>query len=60
MCRNSSLSNFFYQFFAVLSSLCDEHDHDTLMALANRKVDLKNPTEVEHAAILTPYTHGLY
>lgn len=58
MCRNSSLSKFFEQFFAVLSSLRNERDHATLMALAKRKVDIKDPVEMEYAAVLTPYALG--
>lgn len=56
--RNSSLSKFFDQFFAVLSSLRNERDHTTLMALAKRKVDIKDPIEEEYAALLTPYALG--
>ena len=51
ICRNSSLSKFFDQFFAVLSSLQNERDHTTLMALAKRKVDIKDPIELEYASI---------
>ena len=53
--RNSSLSKFFDQFFAVLSSLRNKRDHATLMALAKRKVDIKDPVEMEYASLLTPY-----
>ena len=56
--RNSSLSKFFDQFFAVLSSLRNERDHATLMALAKRKVDIMDPVEMEYAALLTPYALG--
>ena len=56
--RNSSLSKFFDQFFAVLSSLRNERDHATLMALAKRKVDIKDPVEMEYVALLTPYALG--
>ena len=58
MCRNSSLSKFFEQFFAVLSSLQNERDHATLMALAKRIVDIKDPVEMEYVAVLTPYALG--
>ena len=58
ICRNSSLSKFFDQFFAVLSSLRNERDHTTLMALAKRKVDIKDPIELEYASLLTPYALG--
>ena len=56
--RNNSLSKFFDQFFAVLSSLRNECDHATLMALAKRKVDIRDPVEMEYAALLTPYALG--
>ena len=56
--RNSSLSKFFDQFFAVLSSLRNERDHTTLMALVKRKVYIKDPVEMEYASFLTPYALG--
>lgn len=46
---------FFEQFFAVLSSLRNERDHNTLMALVKRKVDIKDHVETEYASFLTPY-----
>ena len=57
-CRNSSLSRFFEEFFAVLSSLRNERDHSTLMAMVKRKVDFKDPVEVEYASLLTLYALG--
>ena len=45
ICRYSSLSRFFDQFFAVLSTLRNERDHNTLMALVKRNVLLVDPVE---------------
>lgn len=53
--RYSSLSQFFDQLFAVLSTLRNERDHATLMALVKRRVDIVDPVEIEYAEILTPY-----
>ena len=53
-----SLSRFFEQFFSVLSSLRNERDHATLMAMVKRRVDLKDPVEIEYASLITPYALG--
>ncbi len=53
--RYNTLPKFFEEFFAVLSTLRNERDHCTLMALAKRRVDIQNPVELEYASFLTPY-----
>ena len=55
ICRYSSLSRFFDQFFAVLSTLRNERDHNTLMALVKRNVLLVDSVEKEYSSLLTPY-----
>ncbi len=55
--RHVNLDTFFDQFFSVLSSLRNERDHATLMAIAKRRVisaPEKSP-EWEYASLLTPY-----
>ena len=55
--KYASLSTFFDQFFAVLSSLQNERDHCTLMTLAKKSVTKFSPIspEEKYAQILTPY-----
>lgn len=53
--RYSSLSRFFDQFFAVLSTLRNERDNNTLMALVKRNVLLTDPVEKDYSSFLTPY-----
>ena len=48
--------SFLISFFAVLATLRNERDHATLMALVKRNVTVTDPTEVEYASILTPYS----
>ena len=54
------MSKFFNEYFAVLATLRNEHDHATLMALVKWNVTVTDPIEVEHASILTPYTLRYY
>ena len=54
--RYVSLSKFFEQFLAVLSSLRNERDHATLMALVKRVTTLPHDSvEVQYEQLLTPY-----
>lgn len=55
--KYASLCTFFDQFFAVLSSLRNERDHSTLMALAKISVTKFSPNspEEKYTQILTPY-----
>lgn len=56
--RYNSLLKFFEQFCAVLSSLRNERDHSTLMAMVKKRVDLQDPVVVKYSTILTPYALG--
>ena len=49
-----SLQQFFDQFFAMLSVLRNEQDHDTIMALAEKPVILDSEHK-EFVNLLTPY-----
>jgi len=54
--KYASLSKFFDQFFAVLSCLRNERDHESLMAMAKKKViPLEDVDEKQYAELLTPY-----
>lgn len=55
--RFVSLSNFFEQFFAVLSALRNERDHNTLMAMVKKRASTvpKNSDETQYEKLLTPY-----
>ena len=55
--KYASLSTFFDQFFLALACLRNERDHNTLMALAKRRVSPFSPNSPEEkfAEILTPY-----
>ena len=39
----------------MLSTLRNERDHATLMALVKKSVDLKDEVEIKYASLLTPY-----
>ena len=56
--RYNSLLKFFEQFCAVLSSLRNERDHATLMAMVKKRVDLQDPIVIKYSTILTPYALG--
>ena len=54
--RYVSLSKFFDQFFAVLSSLRNERNHSTLMAIVKKRVATpKDSAEEQYKQILTLY-----
>ena len=57
VCSYVSLSKFFDQFFAVLSSLRIERDHATLMAMVKKRVTTlpKDSAEEQYEQVLTPY-----
>ena len=55
MYRYSTLFHFFENFCALLSTLRNEQDHCTLMAMVKKRVDLKGPVETEYSSVLTPY-----
>lgn len=55
MYRYNNLSKFFEEFFAVLTSLRNERDHTTVMAMVKRNVGVKDALEVEYSSFLTPY-----
>ena len=55
MHRYSSLPQFFDQFLFVLSTLRNERDHSTLMALVKTNVLLADPVEKEYSTLVTPY-----
>ena len=54
----ASLSTFFEEFFAVLVCLRNERDHETLMAMAKKRVttfEADSPEE-QFAKLLTPFS----
>ena len=56
--RFASLSRFFDEFLAVLSSLRNERDHNTVMALVKKVVVSESSTKEEemfYSTLLTPY-----
>ena len=57
--RFASLSCFFDHFFAVLSVLCNERDHSTVMALVGKTVsciqEISPDLQNQFANLLTPY-----
>ena len=55
MYRYSTLLHFYEHFYALLSTLRNERDHCTLMAMVKKRVDLKDHVEIEYSSILTPY-----
>ena len=42
----------------MLSSLRNERDHNTLMAMIKKRVDLQDPIVIDYSSILTPYALG--
>ena len=58
--KYASLSTFFEEFFAVLACLRNEQDHETLMAMAKKRVttlEADSPEE-QFAKLLTPFSAG--
>ena len=53
--RYSNLSQFFDDFLSLLSTLRNERDHLTVMAMVKKKTDLQNPVEEEYSSVVTPY-----
>ncbi|XP_065901369.1 uncharacterized protein [Dysidea avara] len=53
--RYSTLMHFFEHFCALLSTLRNERDHCTLMAMVKKRIDMKDPVEIEYSSVLTPY-----
>ena len=51
----NSLPRFLDQFVSLLSTLCNERDHATLMALTKRKLNFSDLVEVEYVSHVTPY-----
>ena len=49
-----SLQQFFDHFFAVLSVLRNERDHNTIMAIVKKPITL-DPEQDQFANLLTPY-----
>ena len=47
--------HFFEHFCALLSTLWNERDHCTLMAMVKKRIDMKDPIEIEYSSVLTPY-----
>jgi len=47
--------NFFEHFCALLSTLRNERNHCTLMAMVKKRIDIKDPVEIEYSSVLTPY-----
>lgn len=57
--KYASLSKIFDQFFAVLSCLRNERDHDSLMAMVKKRVaTFLSSDEEQYAQLLTPYAFG--
>jgi len=52
---HASLSKFFDHIFAALSTLRNERDHNTIMALVKNPTAFLNDTEKSFSALLTPY-----
>ena len=53
--RHANLSKFFDHIFAVLSTLCNERDHNTIMALVKNPVTTFSDVEKSFSNLLTPY-----
>ena len=53
--RHANLSKFFDYIFSVLSTLRNERDHHTIMALVKNPVTSRNDVEKSFSGLLTPY-----
>ena len=53
--RDANLSKFFDHIFAVLSTLRNERDHNTIMALVKNPVATFSNAEKSFSDLLTPY-----